>query len=162
MRKVFVLCVAVCLIAGITACKKEGGEAAPDAAKPAESAPAADYSTLGKYAEVGPVMDKMIKLLEDLVAGMDKAATADEVAASMNAYSDKVAEILPKMNEIGDKFPEFKTQDQPPAELKPYNDRLMAMMGKLYSATSKADQFASDPKVAAAREKYDKVMAEMK
>jgi len=150
MRKTMILGLALCLIVGITACKK-GGEAGADA-----------YAALGKYAEIGPVMDKFIGVNEDYIAALAKAASADDVAAAMNTVTEKMAELAPKMKAIGEKFPEFKTQDNPPAEMKPFNDRIEAMMGKMMEAMGKVAPFMQDPKVVAAQEKYSQVMGEMK
>ena len=150
MRKTMILGLALCLVVGFTACKK-GGEAGADA-----------YAALGKYAEIGPVMDKFIGVNEDFIAALVKAATADDVAAAMNAVTEKMAELAPKMKAIGEKFPEFKTQDNPPAEMKPFNDRIEAMMGKMMEAMGKVAPFMQDPKVIAAQEKYNQVMGDMK
>jgi len=150
MRKTMILGLTLCLVVGFTACKK-GGEGGADA-----------YAALGKYAEIGPVMDKFIGVNEDFIAALGKAATADDVAAAMNAVTEKMAELAPKMKAIGEKFPEFKTQDNPPAEMKPFNDRIEAMMGKMMEAMGKVAPFMQDPKVVAAQEKYSQVMGEMK
>ncbi|MCX6565191.1 MAG: hypothetical protein NTW38_01995 [Candidatus Aminicenantes bacterium] len=150
MRKTMILVLAVGLVVGLTACKK-GGEAASD-----------KYAALGKYAEVGPVMDGFIGANEAFVATLDKATSADDVAAALDAVTAKLTELGPKMKSIGEKFPEFKTQDNPPAELKPFMDRLEAIMGKLMGAMGKAAPFLQDPKVVAAQERYNKVMSEMK
>lgn len=148
MRKTFILGLAVCLVVGIAACKK-GGESG-------------SYAALGKYAEVGPVMDKFISVNENFIAALEKAVSADGVAAAMNAVTEQMADLAPKMKAIGEKFPEFKSMDNPPAELKPYNDRLVAVMGKMMGAIGKVAQFMQDPKVVEAQEKYNKVMGDMK
>jgi hypothetical protein len=148
MRKTFIFGLAVCLVVGIAACKK-GGESG-------------SYAALGKYAEVGPVMDKFISVNENFIAALEKAVSADGVAAAMNAVTEQMADLAPKMKAIGEKFPEFKSMDNPPAELKPYNDRLVAVMGKMMGAIGKVAQFMQDPKVVEAQEKYNKVMGDMK
>jgi len=148
MRKTFILGLAVCLVVGIAACKKGGV--------------ADSYAALGKYAEVGPVIDKFIGINEDFIAALEKAASADAVAAAMNVVTEHMAELAPKMKAIGEKFPEFKNMDNPPAELKPFNTRLEAVMGKMMGAIGKVAQFMQDPKVLEAQEKYNKVMGDMK
>ena len=146
MRKTMILVLAVGLVVGLTACKK-GGEAADS------------YASLGKYAEVGPVMDNFIGANEKFVEALDKAGSADEVAAALDAVSATMTELAPKMKAIGEKFPEFKTQENPPAELKPFMDRIEAIMGKLMGAMGKAAPFLQDPKVVAAQERYNAAMA---
>ncbi|MHB8054833.1 MAG: hypothetical protein ACYDH3_06255 [Candidatus Aminicenantales bacterium] len=148
MRKFMILGLAMFLIVGLTACKKSG-----DAAK---------YVSMGKYAEVGPVMDEFIGANEKFVESLDKAATADDVAAALDAVTGTLTKIGPQMKAIGENFPEFKTQDNPPAELKPFMDRLEAIMGKLMGAMTKAAPFMQDPKVVAAQERYNAAMAGIK
>ena len=153
MRKTLILVLAVVLIVGVTACKKKGEEAA---------AAVDQYASLGKYAEVGPVMDAFIGSSEKLAEAIGKATSADEVAAALDAATATLTEIGPKMKAIGEKFPEFKTQENPPAELKPFMDRIEALMGKMMSAmTGNAAQFLQDPKVVAAQERYNAAQALM-
>jgi hypothetical protein len=148
MRKVMILSLAVCLIIGLTACKKSGE--------------AAKYAALGKYAEVGPVMDEFIGANEKFVESLDKAASAGDVASALDGVTATLTKIGPQMKAIGEKFPEFKTQDNPPAELKPFMDRLGAIMGKLMGAMTKAAPYMQDPKVVAAQAKYNEAMAAIK
>jgi hypothetical protein len=145
MKKTLILCVAFCLIAGVAACKKGGG----------------DYAALGKYAEVGPTVDKFIAANEDFAAALEKAASADDVAAALNAVADKMSGLAPQMKAIAEKFPEFKAQNEPPAELKPLNDRIMAVMTKMMGSMGKLAPYMSDPKVQAAQQKYQAAMAGM-
>jgi len=147
MRKTMILVLAVGLVVGLTACKK-GGEAAAD-----------KYAALGKYAEVGPVMDSFIGANEKFVEALEKAGSADDVAGALDAVTATMTELGPKMKAIGEKFPEFKNQDTPPAELKPFMDRIEAIMGKLMGAMGKAAPFLQDPKVVAAQERYNAAMA---
>ena len=143
MRKFMILGLAVCLIVGLTACKK-GGNA---------------YASLGKYAEVGPVMDEYIGATEKFVADLEKAGSADSVAAALEAAAATMGKLAPQMKAIGEKFPEFKTQDNPPAELKPFMDRIEAVFGRVMGAMGKIGPYMQDPKVVAAQEKYQAAMA---
>ncbi|MBN2205916.1 MAG: hypothetical protein JW742_00805 [Candidatus Aminicenantes bacterium] len=145
MRKAMILALALCLIGGIAACKKGGG----------------DYAALGQYAEIGPTLDKFIAANEDFVTAIEKAASADEVAGALNAAAEKMTDLAPKMKAVIEKYPEFKTMDNPPEELKPLNDRIQSVMGRLMAAMGKAAPFMSDPKVQAAQEKYSQAMAGM-
>jgi len=148
MRKTFILGLAVCLVIGFAACKK-GGESA-------------SYAALGKYAEVGPVLDKFISANEDFAGALEKAASADDVAAAMNAVTAKMEDLAPKMKAIGQKFPEFQNQSEPPTELKPFMTRLETVMSKMMGSFGKIAPYMQDPKVLAAQEKYNKVMEAMK
>jgi hypothetical protein len=155
MRKTFILIVALFLVVGFSACKKSG-----DAAAGTETIIAPEtLKALGKYAEIAPTLEGLIKANENYAEALAKATKADEVAAAMDILSGKMEALAPKMKAIEVKFPEFKNQDEPPAELKPYMDRVMGAMGKMMEAMGKVAQFAADPKVMAAQEKYNKVMA---
>lgn len=155
MRKSLILVLAVVLICGVTACKKKGEEAATT------TAAVDQYASLGKYAEVGPVMDAFIGSSEKLAAALEGAASADDVAAALDAATATLTELGPKMKAIGEKFPEFKTQDNPPAELKPFMDRIEALMGKMMGAMGKVAPYLQDPKVVAAQERYNAAQAGM-
>lgn len=156
MRKTFVLGLTACLVVGFAACKKNG----EDPAAPADVPRAVDYRVLGKYAEVGPVMERMIQANENYVDALEKAETAEEVAAAIDAMTDAMIEMRPAFKAIEEKFPEFLTQEEPPAELKPLNDRLMATMMRMFGVMNKIAEFESDPLVEAAQERYNKAMEE--
>ena len=158
MKKAYVLGLAVILLGGIAACKKDSSPTETPAAAPAEL----DYTSLGKYADVGPVMDKMIQANEKYVDALEKAENAEQVAAAINGMTDAMIEMAPAMKAIEEKFPEFKTQEEPPAELKPLNDKLMAVMMRMFGVMNKLTEYESDPLVAAAQERYNKAMEDMR
>jgi hypothetical protein len=152
MRKWFALVAVVALVIGVAACKK--GE------KPAGEQAAA---TGGKYAEVLPVVEKFVVANEDLAAALEKAASVDDVVAALNKTTETMKKLAPKMNEIGEKFPEFKQMENPPEELKPISDRMNAVMTKMMEVMmGKAAPFLSDPKVQEAQKAYNDVMATIK
>lgn len=138
MRKAAIVGLVFCLVAGIAACKK------------------------GKYSDVGPVMEKFIGANESFVAALEKSASADDVAAALNACAEKMTELAPKMKALVEKYPELKGSAEAPAELKALDDRMKAMMQKMMQTMGKAAPYMSDPKVAAAQQKYAQAMAEMK
>jgi len=145
MRKAIILGIAIGLVVGITACKKS------------------EYAALGKYAEVGPVMDKMIKATEVYIVALEKSMTADEVVAATDTITGKMTELRPKIKKINEKFPELNSLENPSAGFKAYADRIKGLMEKMEGLMmSKIAPFASDPKVKAAQERHNKVMGEMK
>ncbi|MBN1938090.1 MAG: hypothetical protein JW843_00790 [Candidatus Aminicenantes bacterium] len=154
MRKTWILILAVVLVVGVTACGKKGEEAAKEGVEKAEAA-VDQYAALGKYAEVGPVMDKFVVVNEKFLEALEKAASADDVVKAMDEITAATKEIAPKMKAIEEKFPEFKNMEEPPAELKPFNDRIMAMMGRMMGAMEKIAPFMEDPKVKEAQARYE-------
>jgi len=155
MRKALVLFAVVFLVLGVAACKK--GD------KPAEPGqPSTPPAATGKYADVFPVLEKMTAATEAYLNDLDKVQSADDVAAAMNKYTEAMKPLAPKMKEIGEKYPEFNNQENPPAELKPAMDKLTGMMGRMMGALGKVAPYAQDPKVVAAQAAYDAVMGSLR
>jgi uncharacterized protein YoxC len=151
MRKAFVLFAVAFLVVGVVACKK--GDKAADTATPVVT---------GKYADAIPFVEKFVAANETFVADLEKVATADDVVAAMTKITATLKDLAPKMKAIGEKYPEFKTQDNPPEEFKPVMGRLEAVMGKMMAAMGKAAPFMQDPKVLEAQKAYQEVMDSMK
>lgn len=151
MRKALVLFAIVFLVIGVGACKK--GDKAADTSTPAVP--------VGKYADAIPVVEKFVTANENFVADLEKVASADDLVGALNKITATLKDLAPKMKEIGDKYPEFKTQENPPEEFKPVMARLETVMGKLMSAMGKAAPFMEDPKVQEAQKAYQDVMGSL-
>jgi hypothetical protein len=142
MRKAMILLLAAVLAADIIACRKNEGS----------------YAALGKYAEAGAVLDKEIAASETLAAALDKATSAEQVAAAFEAGAVALTKLAPKMNEVVANFPELRSPDRFPTELKPFQDRVLVVTDKLINAMTKAGSLLLEPNVVAAREKYSKAV----
>ncbi|MBN2345370.1 MAG: hypothetical protein JXO51_03195 [Candidatus Aminicenantes bacterium] len=116
----------------------------------------------GKYASAKSLMNKQIGIMEHYADAMEKANSAQEVAAALNAYAAEQKDLIPAMKKFQEQFPEMKDQAEPPAELKPEMDKMQQMMGRIMSASMKAAQYMQDPVVQEAQKKLGEAMAEMK
>jgi soluble cytochrome b562 len=116
----------------------------------------------GKYGDVKSVMDKFISAQEKFAGALENAKSADDVVAALKAITETTKTLAPKMKEFETKYPEFKDQQNPPAELKPLMDRMMAVGTKMMGLMEKITQYASDPKVQEAQQKYQEAMGLMR
>jgi len=113
----------------------------------------------GKYGSAKSLINKQIDIMNDYADAMEKAGSAKDVAAALNAYAADSQELIPAMKKLQAEFPEMKNQAEPPAELKPEMDKMQAVMGRIISASMKAAQYMQDPAVQEAQRKLGEVMS---
>jgi hypothetical protein len=116
----------------------------------------------GKYAQAKSLINKQIAVMESYADAMEKAGSAQEVAAALNAYAAGQKDLIPAMKKFQEQFPELKDQAEPPVELKPEMDKMQQIMGRIMSASMKAAQYMQDPIVQEAQKKLGEAMTEMK
>jgi hypothetical protein len=113
----------------------------------------------GKYSDVIKVMDKYVASIEKFAATLDGAKSADDVVAGLDALTTTTKTLAPEMKAFETKYPEFEHQENPPVELKPIMDKVMAASTKMMGAMNKVMQYAQDPKVQEAQQRYQEAMA---
>jgi hypothetical protein len=116
----------------------------------------------GKYAEIKPILEKMAASLEKFVTDMEKAENADAVVAGLDAFTDVMKKLAPEMREILKKYPELKDEKTHPEELKPLLKKMDELGKKLFGVMGKIQQFANDPKVKEANNRFMAAMAAMR
>ena len=116
----------------------------------------------GKYASAKSLIAKQIDIMNDYADAMEKAGSAQDVAAALNAYAAGSKGLVPAMKKLQEQFPEMKNQAEPPAELKPEMDRMQAVMGRIINASMKAAQYMQDPAVQEAQKKLGEAMSGVK
>lgn len=112
----------------------------------------------GKYDEVVPLMDKVVKGLEKFVNDLEKAGSAAAVAAALDSYSDFMIKIGPKLKELSKKYPELDKEENTPEELKPFKEKIDKLTIKLAGLYAKINQYMKDPVVEKAFKRWDEVM----
>jgi hypothetical protein len=112
----------------------------------------------GKYDEVVPLMDKMVKGLEKFVNDLEKAGSATAVAAALDSYSDFMIKISPKVKELSQKFPELDNEENTPEELKPFKETMDKLTQKLAGLYAKIQQYLKDPIVEKAYKRWNEVL----
>lgn len=116
----------------------------------------------GKYADIKPVIEEMATTFEKFVTGMEKAENADAVAAAFDYHAKAMTALAPKMKEILKKYPELKDDKTHPEELKPLLTKMDELTKKLTGLMmGKFGQYANDPKVKEAMERWQKAAAAM-
>ena len=116
----------------------------------------------GKYGSAKSLINKQIDIMNGYADAMEKAGSAKDVAAALNAYAADTKELIPAMKKFQEQFPEMKNQAEPPVELKPEMDKMQAVMGRIISASMKAAQYMQDPAVQEAQKKLGEAMSGMK
>ncbi len=115
----------------------------------------------GKYDDVKPVIEKMTKVFEKFVIGLEKAGSADAVAAAFDYTAKEMKTIAPKIKEFEKKYPELKDEKIHPEELKPLLKKFDDLVKRMIGVFAKIAQYANDPKVQEARKRFEKTMAAM-
>jgi hypothetical protein len=104
------------------------------------------------YSELRSTMEELVSVYENFITGMDEAETAGEVVTAVNAWSDGIAAMEPKMAAIEEKYPEIVNLEEPPAEIADLVELMNTMEEDMQGALMKLFQFSQDPEVDAAIE----------
>lgn len=119
----------------------------------------------GKYAEAKKLTEKQVSLFEGFISDLDSAGNAGDVATALNNLSDEMQKLIPQMKELQEKYPELKDakNEEMPEELKPIMEKMeKEIMPKFIGAFAKVGQYASDPAVMEASQKFQKAMSELR
>jgi hypothetical protein len=115
-----------------------------------------------KYDDARQVLEILAESLEKFVADMTESETAEPIAKALNAFTASMQTLVPKINEIGDKYPEIKNEDTHPEALKPLLARIDTDFRQMMKAYAKVIENSQDPAVKQADDKYKQVMTGLK
>jgi len=107
------------------------------------------------------VINDYFEVMEGFINGLEKAGSADDVAAAMEKFTAKMKELKPRMMALEEKYPELKkmsTEGKMPEEFKEFEGRMKELMPKMMGLFGKIAQYATDPKVVAAQKKFEEIM----
>lgn len=106
------------------------------------------------------VMKAYFDAFDDMISGLEKADSADDVAAALNKMADTAEKLKPKMKALEEKYPELKNmkEGKMPEEFKEFEARLKELGPRMMGAFGKIAQYGSDPKVVEAQKKFDEMM----
>jgi len=110
----------------------------------------------GKYSDLMPLVKKFNRETETFISGMEKADSAQKVAAALTDFNKAMAELRPKMEKIQEKYPELNDMSEPPEELGEEGKKMAEMMMKMGTVMMKVMQYADDPEVQKAMEEFQK------
>ena len=111
-----------------------------------------------KYSDAKDITEKYIVLIEDYIAGLNKAENAKDVAKTINRFADGMEKIMPEMRKITEKYPELKDKSNPPDELKDTQKRAEEMGKKLVESMMQLMPYMMDKEVQKAQERLGKSM----
>jgi len=109
------------------------------------------------------VMNDMLNITDQFIAGLGKAQSADDVVSVIDNYSASMQKLAPRLKAVQEKYPELKGMkgDNLPAEFKEFEQRIKDLSPKMMGVMGKIMQYASDPKVQAAQKKMLEAMKEL-
>ncbi len=103
----------------------------------------------GKYGDVKDFVNDFIVAQENYISEVEKADSADEVAAALTKFGGEVVKFAEKGKKLNEKYPELENEKERPAELKDIFQKLeesSEKMGKSMSSP-KLRKYMMDPKV---------------
>ena len=110
------------------------------------------------------VMNDYFDLMEDYMNDMEKADSADDIVDVLEAFSNKMKTLAPRMKAIMEKHPELKGMKggKLPEEYKDLNDRMQKIMPRMIGVFGKMMKYGNDPKVKEAQKKFQEAMSSLK
>lgn len=110
-------------------------------------------------------MEKMAVMLENLTGSLEKADSADAVAAALNTYSDAMEKLVPEMQKLFKEHPELKKMDEGgkeiPAAYKDVIDRITKASEKMMPAMMNASKFMQEEVVQKAQQRFAAISQKM-
>ena len=99
----------------------------------------------GDYGEVKEILDEYIAVVEGLLSSIDKASNAREVAAMFNDFVDVVAKLSPRLETLGEKYPDL--DDNTPEELEETMEKFEKSMESFTGVFEKLMPYMEDEEV---------------
>ena len=115
----------------------------------------------GEYDEVIEYNDQFVSITKAYVNGLNTAENGKDVAKAMNKFADEFKKLVPKMNEVNQKFPELQQMKDLPKELIESQEEAQAVGMEFASSFMKTMQYAMEPEVAEAQKRMGAIMASM-
>ncbi|MCB2146210.1 MAG: hypothetical protein KQI81_07020 [Deltaproteobacteria bacterium] len=122
---------------------------------------AAIISCGGKYDKAESTLNDYADAMEDYVAQMDKADSADEVVSAMNRYTEKMQSLAPRLQEMNQNFPELASGKAFPKELEKVSQRMADLSQNVQTTMMKTVKYMMDPKVQQAMTSQAQAMAQV-
>ncbi len=111
-----------------------------------------------KYDQVIEYNEQFINITQNYIDGLNSAKSADDVAEVMTDYAEGFGKLMPKMQEINEKFPELMNQKDLPEKVIESQAKAEQIGMAFASSFMKSMQYMSDPKVAEAQKKMGEIM----
>jgi len=107
------------------------------------------------------VNTRYIEAMDAYTNDLDKAADADAIANAVNTFTDNMAELIPEMKKMQEKYVEWQDASKIPEDLKPLKEKADRVAEKVPMTFMKLMPYMQDPKVMAAMKRMQETMAKM-
>ena len=114
----------------------------------------------GKYDEAESTLNEYADAMEDYIGRMEKADSADAVVNAMQDFTENMNTLIPRLQEMNQKFPELASDRNAPKELETVSRRMGELSPKLQSAMMTAMPYMMDPQVQQAMTAQAQAMAQ--
>lgn len=117
-----------------------------------------------KYVEEKTVLTSVTKAMETFTSSIVSAETPEAVAGLIGSFAGQIEKVAPKMKAMTEAHPEW--EDNPPKELKAEFDKFKSASSEFQSvalpkAMQFAQQYADNPALQSALEKFSSVMSQL-
>lgn len=119
------------------------------------------FSQEENYEDAKLVLKVLAVSIEDFVENMNKVDQPEDIAKVLDNFAESMKGLVPKFNEIIEKYPEFKEEDTHPEELKPLFQRIDKDFQEMMKVYGKVNANIDDPAVKEADKKYKEVMSRL-
>jgi len=115
-----------------------------------------------KYGDYVELNEKFVQLFQEYVGSLEKATSANEVAATMSRFADGMQDLGPKLKEMMEKYPELKDKNNQPEALRASGEKAEELGKRMAGSFMKIMPYMRDPQVQAAQKRVAEAMAKMK
>lgn len=117
-----------------------------------------------KYADAREILAQHADVMEAYITGLEKAAGPADCAAVINAYTDGMKKLIPRLKTFQETYPDLAREtgnDEMPPEVAQEAKRLEELGGRMPAATMNMMKYMTDPQVQAAMERMTQTMQKM-
>ena len=117
-----------------------------------------------KYADARDIMAEHAQVMEAYITGLESATDAAQCAATIDAYTAGMEQLIPRLKTFPEKYPEMaKGNDggETPAEVEAEAKRLEELSARMPAATMNMMKYMMDPQVQAAMQRMTQAMQKM-
>lgn len=116
------------------------------------------------YTDARDIMVKHADVMEGYITGLENADSAAACAATIDAYTTGMEDLIPRLKAFQEKYPALAmgtTDGQAPPEVEAQARRIEALGARMPAATMNMMKFMEDPLVQAAMERMSETMEQL-
>lgn len=105
------------------------------------------------------VNTRYIEAMDAYTTDLEKAGDAEAVAKAVNNFADQMAEIMPEMKKMHEKYADWNDESKMPEEMKPLAEKAEQVAEKIPQTFMKLMPYIQNPKVMQAMERLQQTMS---